>query len=57
MTFGTSDELTLHFGDYVNWFTEVRIHQTLGYLSPLQYKEIPLKKLVERCWQSILLPS
>jgi len=46
MTFDTLDELTVQFSDYVNWFNKIRIHQTLGYVSPLQYKEIPLKKVV-----------
>ncbi|NOU56031.1 IS3 family transposase, partial [Brevibacillus borstelensis] len=31
---------------YVKWFNETRIHSTLGYLSPLTYKEQALKKSV-----------
>ncbi|MGE6375749.1 IS3 family transposase [Peribacillus muralis] len=31
-------ELTPEFGDYVNWFNKLRIHGTLGYLYPLEYK-------------------
>ncbi|PIE93930.1 hypothetical protein CO726_18685 [Bacillus fungorum] len=32
--------------DYVNWFNNVKIHGTLGYLSPVQYRQEPLKKIV-----------
>lgn len=31
--------------DYVNWFNNVRIHSTLGYLSPKEHKLYNLKKL------------
>lgn len=37
-------ELELH--DYVNWFNKFRIHSTLGYLSPEQFKNIHLNKVV-----------
>ncbi|OUM45760.1 hypothetical protein BW425_27710, partial [Bacillus pseudomycoides] len=30
----------------VNWFNNVRIHGTLGYLSPVQYRQEHLKKIV-----------
>ncbi|XDZ00740.1 IS3 family transposase [Bacillus manliponensis] len=30
---------------YINWFNNVRIHGTLGYLSPVQYRRKHLKKL------------
>jgi putative transposase len=32
--------------DYVNWFNRIRIHQTLGYLSPIDYKQLHLNKVV-----------
>ncbi|MDM5451052.1 IS3 family transposase [Peribacillus simplex] len=44
--FTNLSQLTLEFGDYVNWFNKLRIHGTLGYLSPLEYKELSLKKVV-----------
>lgn len=31
--------------DYVNWFNNIRIHSTPGYLSPKEYKLHNLKKL------------
>ncbi|MDW7615478.1 IS3 family transposase [Peribacillus simplex] len=44
--FTNLSQLTLEFGDYVNWFNRLRIHGTLGYLSPLEYKKLSLKKVV-----------
>lgn len=44
--FESLKELDLLLSDYVNWFNSIRIHSTLGYLSPKQYKEHNLKKSV-----------
>lgn len=44
--FESLDELELMLSDYINWFNNIRIHSTLGYLSPKQYKEHNLKKVV-----------
>lgn len=44
--FTSLEELTLELNDYVNWFNNVRIHGTLGYLSPVQYRQEHLKKIV-----------
>lgn len=44
--FNTLGELQVKLSDYVNWFNNHRIHSSLGYLSPCQYKKIPLKKVV-----------
>ncbi|PIE92165.1 IS3 family transposase, partial [Bacillus fungorum] len=44
--FASLEELTLELNDYVNWFNNVRIHGTLGYLSPVQYRQEHLKKIV-----------
>ena len=30
--------LELELRDYVNWFNNIRIHQTLGYLTPAAFK-------------------
>jgi putative transposase len=46
MTFDSLELLTLEFSDYVNWFNKLRIHGTLGYLSPIEYKQSSLKKVV-----------
>ena len=32
------EELHREFTDYVHWFNHVRIHSTLDYLSPVEYK-------------------
>ncbi|MBM7615849.1 IS3 family transposase, partial [Alkaliphilus hydrothermalis] len=42
----TLEELELQLADYVNWFNKFRIHSTLGYLSPKQFKEHNLIKSV-----------
>ncbi|KIL77795.1 Mobile element protein [Bacillus badius] len=44
--FDRLEHLTLEFSDYVNWFNKLRIHGTLGYLSPIEYNRASLKKVV-----------
>jgi putative transposase len=44
MTFNSLEHLALEFSDYVNWFNKLRIHVTLGYVSPIEYKRLFLKK-------------
>lgn len=44
-TFNTLNDLNYQLADYVNWFNNHRIHSSLGYLTPLQYKHDNLKKL------------
>lgn len=34
MTFHSLEQLDFELWDYVNWFNNIRIHQTLGYLTP-----------------------
>ena len=36
--FTSLEQLELQLGDYVNWFNNKRIHSTLKYLSPYEYK-------------------
>ncbi|WP_192600576.1 IS3 family transposase [Sporosarcina limicola] len=38
MHFISLDQLELELNDYVNWFNKFRIHGTLGYKSPLEYR-------------------
>ena len=38
--FSSLDELSTLLFDYVNWFNNFRIHGSLGYLSPMQYKRL-----------------
>lgn len=44
--FESLQELELMLADYVNWFNNIRIHSTLDYLSPKEYKKHNLKKTV-----------
>lgn len=40
------DALKLQLADYVNWFNNRRIHSSLGYLTPVEYRMNNLKKVV-----------
>ena len=44
--FETLNYLKYQLADYVNWFNNHRIHSSLGYLTPYQYKNNNLKKVV-----------
>ena len=44
--FESLEQLKLELDDYVHWFNHIRIHGTLGYLSPIEYKKEHLKKVV-----------
>ena len=35
--FDTLDQLQLELADYVHWFNNIRLHGTLGYLSPAEF--------------------
>lgn len=37
--FSSLEQLELELSDYVNWFNNIRIHGTLGYLPPVQFKQ------------------
>ena len=37
--FGTTDELRLELNAYVWWYNNKRIHSTLGYMSPVEFRE------------------
>ena len=38
-SFGSIKELQLKLSDYVHWFNNFRIHSTLGYMSPVEFKQ------------------
>lgn len=44
--FETLNDLKYQLADYVNWFNNHRIHSSLKYLTPYQYKINTLKKIV-----------
>ncbi len=44
--FKSLDELSIELADYVNWYNNIKIHSTLGYLSPVEFKRNTLKKIV-----------
>lgn len=44
--FNKLEDLSLGFADYVNWFNNHRIHGSLGYMTPIEYKNNALIKIV-----------
>ena len=40
--FTSLEQLELELNDYVHWFNNIRIHGTLGYITPVEYKQRPL---------------
>ena len=41
-TFGTTRELRAKLSDFVHWYNNFRIHSTLGYMSPVEFREAGL---------------
>lgn len=39
-------QLQLQLSDYVNWFNNHRIHSSLNYMTPVEFRENTLKKVV-----------
>lgn len=44
--FESLEELQYELADYVNWFNNHRIHSSLGYLTPAEFRVNTLKKIV-----------
>ncbi|MEH6945314.1 IS3 family transposase, partial [Bacillus sp. JJ722] len=44
--FLTLEQLSLELFDYVNWYNNIRLHSSLGYLSPSEFRKSALKKVV-----------
>ena len=40
--FSSLEQLALELDDYVHWFNHLRIHGTLGYLTPVEFKQLTL---------------
>jgi len=36
--FETAEQLALELADYIHWFNAIRIHSSLGYLSPIEFR-------------------
>lgn len=45
-TFASLEELKLKLWDYIHWYNHHRIYSSLGYQTPIQYRENNLKKVV-----------
>ncbi|WP_139254232.1 IS3 family transposase [Halobacillus karajensis] len=45
-TFATQEQLDLALFDYVHWYNHIRIHGSLGYSSPIEFKKKHLNKVV-----------
>ncbi|WP_018923921.1 IS3 family transposase, partial [Salsuginibacillus kocurii] len=41
-TFPNQQELDLQLFDYVHWFNHIRLHSSLGYQSPMEFKKATL---------------
>ncbi len=53
-TFGTTRELRAELSDYVHWYNNFRIHSTLGYMSPVEFRKAgcPSRNRPNKCCQS-----
>ncbi len=40
--FSSLEQLAIELDDYVHWFNNIRIHGTLDYLTPIEFKQQPL---------------
>jgi putative transposase len=43
--FKTLEELQLELAEYIYWYNNLRIHGSLGYLTPVEYRELGTLKL------------
>ena len=48
--FKSFEELETSLFDYVNWYNKFRVHSSLGYLSPIEYKAILSEKKLDQPW-------
>lgn len=46
MHFKNLEHLKVELNDYANWYNKHRIHGTLGYMSPVNYRRLALNKVV-----------
>jgi transposase InsO family protein len=44
-SFETSEQFALELADYVHWFNNIRIHSSLDYLSPVEFRQNTLSFL------------
>lgn len=45
--FADTEDLRVKLNDYVHWYNRIRMHSTLGYMSPVEFREKSLKILSE----------
>lgn len=45
--FNNLEQLEFEHFDYVHWYNNIRMHGTLGYVSPVSYRNSALKKLFD----------
>ncbi|WP_083387049.1 IS3 family transposase [Planococcus faecalis] len=44
--FDKFNQLALELFDYVNWYNHVRLYSSLGYASPVTYRNAALRKVI-----------
>ncbi|WP_445661520.1 IS3 family transposase [Bacillus sp. FSL K6-3431] len=42
--FHTLEQLALELFDYVHWYNNIRMHSSIDYLSPIEYRNLSFKK-------------
>ena len=47
--FKTSEQLAIELADYVHWFNNIRLHSTLGYQTPVEFRNTPYLFCKEIC--------
>ncbi|AWW28427.1 IS3 family transposase [Acetobacterium sp. KB-1] len=45
-TFDSLEQLKLELFDYIHWYNHIRIHSSLDYMTPIEFKTADLKKVV-----------
>lgn len=39
------EQLQLQLAEHIYWYNNIRIHESLGYMTPVEYRELNTKKL------------
>ena len=43
--FETLDQLQLKLAEYIYWYNNLRIHSSIGYMTPVKYRRLNITKL------------